>query len=379
MTNDPILRYIHACVIAGVPPFLEGVPGTGKTARVRHYGRVTETHVERWLLSRCEPIDIKPRAYHDGKVILGEAPEMDRLVEMAHKRLSKLGGVGIWALCFMDELNLATRETEGAALDKIDAPPEGIAVIAAGNPPTRGQAARSLGAAAANRFCHIDVPADPKAWANAQVSGWPEGADDFPLPDPAKLADATGKARMLGSAFILRRPSLLEACPDTIVEAGKAWPSTRSWEMALKLYAVCIALGLSAEDRMALIGGCIGKGAMIEFEAYCLDASLIDPEAWLARPKAFAPDRIDQAVAAASAVAHAVKTQLDEPRWRAAWKIVAHLAESTTTDGQSLLDASMVMADLLLNIYENLGDKTASVPNPALSGLYPTRMAKVLV
>ena len=379
MTPDPILRRMHACVLARVPAFLVGVPGTGKTARVSHYGRVTVTHVERWLLSRCEPIDIKPRTYHDGRIVVSEAPEMDRVVAMAHQRLSKLGPAGVYAIAYYDEINLATRETEGAALDKIDAPPEGVAVIAAGNPPTRGQAARSLGAAAANRFCHIDVPVDPKAWAKAQVSGWPGDAEDFPVPDPTKLADATGKARMLGSAFIIRRPELLEACPDTVVEAGKAWPSTRSWEMALKLYAVCLALGLGPEDRMALIGGCVGNGAMIEFEKYCLDAALIDPELWLAKPKGFLPDRIDQAVAGASAVAHAVKAQLDDARWRAAWKIVGHLSESMTADGtQPLMDAAMVMCDLLSNIYYTLGDKKASVTNPA-EGLYPPRIAKVLV
>ena len=379
MIADPVLRRLHACVLARVPAFLVGIPGTGKTARVASYGRATTTHVERWLLSRCEPIDIKPRTYHEGRVIMCEPPEMDRLMRVAQERLSKLGPAGVYAIAYYDELNLATRETEGATLDKIDAPPDGVAVIAAGNPPTRGQAARSLGAAAANRFCHLDVVPDPKAWANAQISGWSELAEDFPLPDPTKLVNAQSKARMLVSAFIRRRPELLEVCPDNIVEAGKAWPSTRSWEMAAKLYAVCLALDLETGDRMALVAGCVGNGAMIEFEKYCLDASLIDPEAWLSAPKGFTPERIDQAVAAASAVTHAVKTQMDDTRWRAAWKIVQHLCDSETPDKSSLIDAAMVLSDMLINVYDNLPADVRKQTTNMAAGLMPMRLAKVMV
>jgi hypothetical protein len=380
MTSDPILRRVHAAALALVPVMLWSPPGAGKTARVRSYGKVAKMHVERWLLSRCEPIDIKPRTYHEGHVVVTDAPEMTRLINMAANSLSILSTAGVWALLFADELNLATRETEGAMLDKIDSPPDGVAVIAAGNPPSRGMGSRSLGAAAANRFCHLDVTPDPKGWCNAQINGWPENADDFPLPDPKKLEVATGKIRMLASAFISRRPALLQACPDTIVEAGKAWPSERSWEMAIKVYAMAMALGLDKEDSMALIAGCVGPGPMVEFETYCLDASLVDPELWLAKPKGYAPDRVDQAVAATSAVAHAIKSNLDDARWRQAWKITEHLSEATLLDGQPLIDAAMVLGDMLTAIWHHERDtgNPLKITNPA-TGLMPVRMAKVMV
>ena len=76
--SDPILRRVHACVLARVPVCLWGEPGTGKTERVKSYAKARSLHLERWLLSRCEPIDIRPRIYHEGRVIVGEAPEVER-------------------------------------------------------------------------------------------------------------------------------------------------------------------------------------------------------------------------------------------------------------------------------------------------------------
>ena len=369
MSPNPILRRVHACVLAGVPAFLWGKPGTGKTQRVLALGRATERHVQRWLLSRCEPIDIKPRVYHEGKVIVCDPPEIDQLVECA--RAAK-GGI-----MFMDELNLATRETESAALDKIDAPLDGIAVIAAGNPICRGQAARSLGAPAANRFCHLDVEADAAAWARAQISGWPESPSDFPKPEDDALEAATNKTRMLASSFIQRMPDLLEKCPDDSVQAGRGWPSTRTWEFAVKVRAVAVALGYDVEDQRALLAGCVGEAAAVAFLAFCADADLVDPEAWLKDPTGILPDRIDRTVAALTAVAYAVQTKLDEPRWIAAWQILGHVETSNQ------LDAAMVGGDLVVAMYRDLAKRDPTkvktlTPPAKLMAKYAPKMATLL-
>ena len=39
MSPDPVLRRIHALAHAGVPAYMHGLPGTGKTARVKLYSR----------------------------------------------------------------------------------------------------------------------------------------------------------------------------------------------------------------------------------------------------------------------------------------------------------------------------------------------------
>ena len=361
--SDPIIRRIHACVLAGVPVCLWGEPGTGKTARTLQYGRARGLHLERWLLSRCEPIDLKPRIYDGGKMIVADPPEIDRLKER--------GGI-----LFLDELNRAARETEGAALDRIDAPPPGVSVIAACNPPSRGQAARALESAAANRFCHLDVQADAIAWANAQVGGWADDDAILTVPDEAALKRATARAATLVSAFIRRRGELLEKAPDNTVHAGKAWPSTRTWEYARKLHAMAMALGYDAEDTRSLIAGCVGDGPAVEFLAYVADADLPDPEELLAKPETFAPSpgRVDRTVAALTAVVGAVDQAFTEPRWTAAWQIIATCVNSDQAD------AAMTGGDMLMAAYRRFGKRDAkaqtALTNPVK--LMTRRMAEII-
>ena len=368
MHQDPIVRRMHACALANIPACLWGEPGTGKTARVLAYGLARALHTERWLLSRCEPIDLKPRIYDGGKVVVGEAPEIERLT-------TKAGGI-----LFLDELNRAARETEGAALDKIDAPPAGVWVVAACNPPSRGQAARNLESAAANRFCHLDVSADPQAWANAQVGGWDTGganANDLPIPDAQAFQKGDSKARALMSAFIRRRSELLEKAPDNPVQAGKAWSSTRTWEYARRLHGVALALSLDSEDTRTLIAGCVGEGPALEYLAFVADADLPDPETLLRDPKSYTPPRgrVDRTVAALTAIAGAVESSFTEDRWRAAWQLIDQCVSADQAD------AAMVGGDLLMAAYRRFGRKDAAASKGLTQPhkLMPERMAKIRV
>jgi len=368
---DPIMRRLHACVTALVPVYMEGGPGTGKTSRTEAYARITGRHYKRWLLSRCEPIDLKPRVYHEGRVIVCDPPEIEDLVIEARK---VKGGIA-----FYDELNRATRETENAALDRIDAPPEYVAVVAAGNPVKRGQSARALGSAAANRFCHLQVPANPQAWAQAQLVGWAADEADFPTPDADEQSRALTKVKALASAFIKRMPDMLDNEPDDPTLAGKAWPSPRSWEAAEKVYAVAASLGYSVDDRLALLSGCVGEGAAISFMAYCTDADLVDAEAWLADPKSITleADRVDRSIAALTAVVAAVQSDFTEKRWAAAWEIMGHV---TDTGG---FDAAVVGGDMLVTHYRDVAkrDKNAvtKLTRPhVLMAKYTPRMATLL-
>ena len=365
MHSDPILRRIHACALARVPACLWGPPGSGKTARALSYQRARGLHLERWLLSRCEPIDIKPRIYEGGRVVVCDPPEIERLT-------SNGGGI-----LFLDELNRASRETEGAALDRIDSPPKNVILLAACNPPSRGQAARSLESAAANRFCHLDVAADAKAWADAQVGGWDEGdGGAFAVPGPDLLARGEARAAAFVSAFIRRMPDRLEKAPDNPVDAGRAWPSTRSWEYARRLHGVAMALGLDSEDTRELVAGCVGAGPSLEYAAYVLDADLPDPEDLLAEPDKYTPPkgRVDRTVAALTAVAGAVDRQFTDPRWKAAWKLLTRCLDADQAD------AGMVGADLLIATWKRLGRKDAAAQKAIThpQSLMPNRMAQIL-
>lgn len=349
MHPDPIVRRFHVCFLSSLPTCLWGEPGTGKTARILSYAKARGLHLERWLLSRCESIDLKPRVYHEGKVIVGEPPEIAKLREAT--RSGKKG------MLFLDELNRATREVEGAALDIIDAPPPDVFVAAACNPPSRGQAARSLESAAANRFVHLDVGADAKSWAFAMLAGWSVDALDSEEIKPEVAEKALKKTSAVVAGFIRRRSELLEKPPQNTAEAGKAWPSTRTWDYLRKLHATCLATDLPEDDVRAVLMGCVGSSAL-EYLAFFADSDLIDPEDALAHPEKFTPDaeRPDRTVAAMTGIVGAVSGDLTDARWCAAWKIVERCAPDSPSQ-HSQADAGVVGADMLCAIYKKLRDE----------------------
>lgn len=371
MTGDPILRRLHACIVARVPCVYWGSPGTGKTKRVAAYAAARSGHYERWILSRCEPIDLKPRVYHEGRVVVAAPPEIDRCAAAAKE--------GKVVVLFADEMNRAPREVEGAFLDIADNPPPGVSIVMACNPPSRGQAARPLESATSNRLCHLEVKADARAWADAQIAGWGVSVEDFPLPAKGDAERADAKARALVSSWIRRREALLEKQPENAADASKAWPSPRTWEAARDLYAASLSLGLDAEDTRALVAGCVGDGPAIEFLTYAADADLPDPEELLANPKSYVPprSRVDKTVAALTAVAGALGRQIDNDRWLAAWKLLGIVVDAEQAD------AGAVGLDLYLAAFRGLNKRSPElakklVQPPVMAARHVPRLAKLI-
>ena len=366
--SDPIVRRFHACILASVPAILWGAPGTGKTARIASYAWARSAHYERWIISRCEPIDIKPRAMVASGVVVCEPPEMQRAREAAAR--------GETSIVFFDEISRAERSTLGATLDIIDTPPPGVSVLAAANPAARGQAARHLESAAANRFCHLAVGVDAEAWATAQIHGWASDASDLPVPSEKDLDRATDRASAYVSAFIRANAALLEDEPGDPARAGKAWPSTRTWEYAKRLHAVAMALDLDGEDTAALVSGCVGDGASVAYLAFVLDADLPDPETLLAAPESYVPPdgRVDRVVVALTAVAGAIAREIDAKRWDAAWRLVGVVERA----GQA--DAAVVASDLIASAFRKADPKAVAKLQPIANMLakYAPRVAKIL-
>jgi MoxR-like ATPase len=362
---DPIVRRVHACVVAGVPVALIGPPGGGKTSRIVAYAAATDRSCERLLLSRCEPIDLKMRAVVGDSVRVFPMPELARMADRWATQSKR-------SLLFLDEFNRSTREVEGAALDVIDSPPEGVAVVVACNPPSRGQVARSLESAAANRFCHLDVTTDASTYAAALLSGWPTDGGSLVDPDETKLARETTASRSIGSAFIRHRGGeVLSREPTDPVTAGRAWPSPRSWDAALRLYAVARVFALDAEDTTALVAGCVGPGPAVEFLAFAADAE-VDPEALLANPAAWVPpvNRVDKTIAALSMVHGALVRDLTDARWRAAWALVSAAVDANQ------VDAGLFATNLLISA-ETAGRKRGIKVAPSFTLCHP-RIVKLM-
>src|SRR3954447_12532309 len=215
-------------VAARVPVLLWGAPGTGKTSVIRALADAAGWPCETVIASIREPSDFAGLPIvNDGRVDFAPPRWADRLAQAAH------------GLAFFDEVSTVPPAVQAALLRVVLertvgdlALPDGVAVVAAANPPEQAADGWELTPPLANRFCPLDWPADARTLADGFSGGWP---------DPAPPGLEPGWARRIGvtrswiAGFVTVRPPLAVAVPDDAAGAGRAWPSPRTWDMAARL------------------------------------------------------------------------------------------------------------------------------------------------
>lgn len=311
-------QYLKRAIRTGVPTLLWGPPGVGKTATVAALGRSLGLPVETVIASIREPADfLGLPVLRDGEAVFWPPAWAKRLAE---------AGRGI---LFLDEISTAPPAVQAALLrvvlertvGDLELPDE-VTILAAANPADIAAGGWELSAPLANRFKHLQYKLEPATWATSFPSYW--GA---PPTLPGVAETEWSKARALIAGFIRARPGLLLRVPEAESERGKAWPSPRSWDHASRELAVVWEDGGKTTDAADGVAGCVGEGPALEFLAWAQDFDLPDPEELLADPQKFKmPSRGDQAFAILAAVAAAACNK--EPRWRAAWKIMAKAADT---------------------------------------------------
>ena len=317
---------LSIAVQAGVPVIAWGPPGVGKTATVTAVADALQCPLEIVLASIREPADFAglPVVREDG--VKMEPPAWAR-------RLAQAGR----GILFLDEISTAPPAVQAAllrvVLDRVVGDlelPADVAVVAAANPPEQAAGGWDLSAPLANRFCHLSWALDTAGWIDGMIQGWS-------TPSVPRLPDGwqgfIPASRALVASFIRHRPHLLLQVPQSEEQVGKAWPSPRSWDMAARLLAACDAAQAGEDVAAALVAGCVGDGAGLEFLAWRKALDLPDPESVLAHPDQFrVPARGDQAFAVLTAVVSAAVRNLTAPRWTAAWQVLAHAAEQGAKD-----------------------------------------------
>ncbi len=304
-------------VAARVPVLLWGAPGTGKTATIRAMAAALGWPCETVIASIREPSDFAGLPIVvDGGV---------RFAPPAWAR--RLAGAGR-GLLFLDELSTAPPAVQAALLRVVLervvgdlALPDGVAIVAAANPPEQAADGWDLSAPLANRLCHLAWDIDPRVVADGLAGGFAAPA----VPElPEGWEADQGLAQALVGAFLQVRPALACAPPSDATSAGRGWPSPRTWEMAARLWAASSAAGAASETRSVLVAGAVGDGAAAEFLSWMQEMDLPDPEAVLADPDSFAlPHRSDRAYAAVAAVAAVVVARPSPERWAAGWRVLA--------------------------------------------------------
>lgn len=311
---------LAVAVHAGVPVLLWGSPGSGKTSVVRALGDALGWPTEVVIGSIREPADFA------GLPVVAEGAV--RMAPPTWARRLHDEGRG---LLFLDELTTAPPAVQAAMLRVVLervvgdlALPAGVRVVAAANPPEEAADGWELAAPLANRLVHLDWPVDVAAVAKGLVLGFP-APPAAPHPEPTAAQAIAARAAV--AAFLEVRPALALALPSSAAQAGRGWPSPRSWEAAARLLAACEAAGSSEDCRSLLVTGAVGEGAGIEFLSWLANMDLPDPEAVLADPDGFdLPERSDRAFAVLTAVAAVAVARGDADSWAAAWRVVARVA-----------------------------------------------------
>lgn len=294
----------------GIPVLLEGPPGAAKSSIVE---QVAE---ECGLLTKVVIASIREPADFSGLPI----PQDDHVASMpvawAYDLANAQRGVG-----FLDELSTAPEAVQAAllrvvldrAVGDMQLPP-GVRIMAAQNSVEEAAGGHDIAAPLANRFLHWQWEAPSVAdWTDYILTGGIDGDHGIEPMDPAKEEERVlkafpvpfAKAKGLVTGFLNKRQVLIHQQPKVgDPAASKAWPSRRTWEMAIRVLAGAQVHSLGAVETEMLVAGCVGDGAMAEFIAYEKDADLPNPEELLDQKVKWEPDkRLDRTLAVLSSCA----------------------------------------------------------------------------
>jgi len=253
-------------------------------------------------------------------------------------------------LLFLDELSSAPPAVQAALLRVVLerrvgslALPDGVRIVAAANPPSSAADGWQLAPPLANRFVHLEWVHDPAVVVRGLGGTWPR----VPLPrlDPDRLEHAVTRARSAICGFLTVRPDYTHRMPTSAASRSGAWPSPRTWEMALRLLAFGYATDADDEAIALAVRGAVGDGAGMELLAFLERHDLPDPEAVLDDPREIdLPERGDLVHAVLSAVVDAIGRDTTEARWRAGWVLIERLVRTVPVD--LLVAPAMGLAEL---------------------------------
>jgi hypothetical protein len=341
--DNPYLAALALAISANLPVLLWGQPGIGKSSVIERLAADLDLPLETVIASVHEPSDFS------GLPIIGPDPARDGIPMAPPDWAVRLQRAGRGVL-FLDELSSAPPAVQAALLrvvlerrvGSLTLPPS-IRIIAAANPADSAADGWQLAAPLANRFVHLPWLHDPRIVVRGLGGCWPHVLP--PRLSATGLESAVRRARDLVCGFLTARPDYTHRLPTGAEARGGAWPSPRTWEMAMRLLAFAFAADAGSEALAIVIRAVVGDGAGLELMAYLERADLPDPEDLLRDPEAFlAPQRGDLVHAMLTSMVDAVRRRNTRSRWDSGWAVLARMAATHPVD--LLVSPAMSLAAL---------------------------------
>jgi hypothetical protein len=232
-----------------IPVFWHGAPGIGKTDGAHALGASMGVPVHDWRANLRDPVDARGLPM----------PDLDKgCTRWLRPNDLPFEGSDFpeSGILFCDEVNTASPAMQVVAMQLVHERrvgehrlKAGWHVLAAGNRQSDRAAAQRMPTALRNRFAHITVTPDLKAWTD-----WANGAGI----DPVVIA------------FLRFRPRLLHVMPGEQPEGGEAipqdanaFPTPRAWA-----HVASVADIQDHDMRHALVCGLVGEGPAAEFGGF---------------------------------------------------------------------------------------------------------------
>ncbi len=335
---------VALAIQADIASVIVGPPGVGKS-------RMLDL-IANMLGSRCDKCDtsaelliasIRDQTDFSGMpmIIKGEfqlagMPWTRHVCQMA----DELEGRGAkYVIVFLDELSNTPVSLHGplmqVVLDKRCGDvtlPKATRFMLAMNPPEQAAGGWNISPPLANRMLWLPYTVDLDAWAEGMIGGFrnvtsvpiaPEGWEVGHIPAMIQIA-----------AFLKRFPQHFNCMPKEEDARSGPWPSSRTWDMAGKLKAICEATKVSLDTWSLLLSGAVGSRVAMEFINWEKMIDIPDPEVLLKDPEGFKldPKRGDICFVILAGVVAAYARKKTLNRWNAAWVVLRKAADAGAAD-----------------------------------------------
>jgi hypothetical protein len=373
--GDP---YDEKC-IWGAPVCYWGLPAVAKSDKIEQAAIEANLNYATIYPGQRQPEDFSGVLVPDGKGGV--------TIECLLGAVRYLNGLGRGVI-FLDEMNAATRATQGALLgfiqkrvigDNYLAP--GVRILAAANPPKWSTSGFTLASATSSRMCHLQVKCPPvDDWCNFMIEEDVRPQFDSQMTEETirkGWGAAYSHVKALFVGYMKHRRVTLHMHPDiNSAQAGFCWANPRTWRLAARMKATADILKVDQNVSYKLIEGCVGEGAAFDYSNWVRNANLPHPEDVI--QKGWVPDvrRPDVAFAVVASVnQYVVSIQEREPQVHAAigaWKLYQNLI--TANMGDMTVSAAQVLVHKKLS--RSHDDRIRVVADPVVRWMANNNMLR---